>query len=57
MSYISRRLRRGKKPQLTHEEILEMLNDTWDVDSQCKLLPLYTKGDSNNVEEFWEEKN
>jgi hypothetical protein len=33
-----------------------MLNDIWDVDSPCKMLPLYTKGDSNNAEEFWEEE-
>lgn len=49
-----RRLRRrGKEPQLTHEELLEIINDIWEIESQSKLLPLYEKGNSGDTaEEF-----
>jgi hypothetical protein len=40
-----RRLRRrGKEPQLTHEEILEIINDIWEIESVGKVYPLYVKG-------------
>ena len=50
-----RRLRRGKEPRHTHEELLEIINDIWEIQSEGKKSPLYQKGEANSgdtAEEF-----
>jgi len=47
-----RRLRRGKEPRHSHEEII---NNIWEIQSEGKKLPLYQKGEANSgdtAEEF-----
>jgi len=41
---VYRRLRRGRKPQHSHEELLEIINDIWELQSEGKKYPLYVKG-------------
>jgi hypothetical protein len=43
-----RRLRRGKEQRHTHEELLEIINDIWEIQSEGKKCLLYQKGEANS---------